>query len=545
MAILPISEKKNIFLHCKIHILFATGIMKTFNITGICNPNEHYMADITGRLEIINKMVAKGDYFCINRGRQYGKSTTLNAVKSVLEKEEYTVFSLSFEELGDNLFSSDEKLCASVMWLIKNAVENDNVHGLSEKSRNLILDAVDDRIEPVETIIFSNILSKVCRYNERPVVLTIDEIDSASNHSSFIRFLAILRNQFLGRKNKPTFKSVILAGVHDIKNLKIRPEGEHIPNSPWNIASPFDVDMSLSEDGIRGMLEEYEADRRTGMNVAYIAAQIRKYTNGYPFLVSRLCMLMDEQGDWSREGFFNAEKCLLKERNTFFDNINKKLDEYPEMRMLLRAILFNGKRIAYNSNVLWQEVCLMYGYLRMEGSALVIDNRIVETMLYNKFVDEEQLQNLMYNQGCAAQMNYTKDGCLDMEHILAHFCTSFEKIYGKETDEFVEAEGRRLFMMYMRPVINGLGHFYVEAQTRDMTRTDLIIDYLGQQYIIEMKIWHGNSYNERGEKQLAAYMDYYDVKKAYMLSFCFTKNKRPGVLPPVRIGERTLIEAIV
>ena len=30
----------------------------------------------------------------------------------------------------------------------------------------------------------------------------------------------------------------------------------------------------------------------------------------------------------------------------------------------------------------------------------------------------------------------------------------------------------------------------------------MIIDYCGEQFVIEMKIWHGNAYNMRGEKQL-------------------------------------------
>lgn len=54
----------------------------------------------------------------------------------------------------------------------------------------------------------------------------------------------------------------------------------------------------------------------------------------------------------------------------------------------------------------------------------------------------------------------------------------------------------------MKPIINGTGNYYIEARTRNDEQTDMIIDYLGQQYIIEMKIWHGNAYNERGEKQL-------------------------------------------
>lgn len=65
------------------YTLFTTEIMKKFNTAGTCHPNEHYMVDITERLEIIRKMIAQGDYFCINRGRQYGKTTALEAFSMV------------------------------------------------------------------------------------------------------------------------------------------------------------------------------------------------------------------------------------------------------------------------------------------------------------------------------------------------------------------------------------------------------------------------------------------------------------------------------
>lgn len=61
----------------------------------------------------------------------------------------------------------------------------------------------------------------------------------------------------------------------------------------------------------------------------------------------------------------------------------------------------------------------------------------------------------------------------------------------------------------------------MEAETRDERRTDVIVDYRGRQYIIEMKIYHGNAYNERGEQQLADYLDAYHLSKGYMLSFNF------------------------
>ena len=77
-----------------------------------------------------------------------------------------------------------------------------------------------------------------------------------------------------------------------------------------------------------------------------------------------------------------------------------------------------------------------------------------------------------------------------------------------------------------------------------MTRTDVIIDYLGKQYVVELKIWRGNAYNERGEKQLSDYLDYYNLNTGYMISFCFNKNKKSGINEVV-IGDKRIIEAIV
>lgn len=107
-------------------------------------------------------------------------------------------------------------------------------------------------------------LSRICATAKKPVVMMIDEVDSASNNQVFIDFLAQLRGYYLNRENNPTFQSVILAGVYDIKNLKLklRPDEEHQYNSPWNIAARFSVDMSFSTEQIAHMLQEYEDDEQ-------------------------------------------------------------------------------------------------------------------------------------------------------------------------------------------------------------------------------------------------------------------------------------------
>ena len=54
--------------------------MKTFTTTGVCTRERNYMVDIIDRLEKIKTMIDAGDYFTINRARQYGKTTTLAAL---------------------------------------------------------------------------------------------------------------------------------------------------------------------------------------------------------------------------------------------------------------------------------------------------------------------------------------------------------------------------------------------------------------------------------------------------------------------------------
>ena len=131
-----------------------------------------------------------------------------------------------------------------------------------------------------------------------------------------------------------------------------------------------------------------------------------------------------------------------------------------------------------------------------------------------------------------------------MRKVLEKFVRHFHDIFGERGEKFLEEEGRLYFLLYLRPIINGTGNYYIEAQTRNMRRTDVIVDYKGRQYIIELKLWHGEEYNRRGEQQLVDYLDEYHIDTGYLLSFNFNKNKEIGVHDIV-IGKKHIIEAIV
>ena len=165
-------------------------------------------------------------------------------------------------------------------------------------------------------------------------------------------------------------------------------------------------------------------------------------------------------------------------------------------------------------------------------------------MLYNLFISEEFATSKMYDAGVQERNQFIVDGQLDMRRILETFIETFDYLYGDEDETFLEDAGRRNFMLFLKPIINGIGNCYVEPQTRNRERMDLVIVYRGQQYIVELKVWRGNAYHERGEKQLSDYLDYFHLKKGYMLSFNFNRKKTIGIREIV-LGDKVLVEAVV
>ncbi len=522
---------------------------KSFNTSGACFPDIHYMVDVSSRADqIIQQLILQHKYFTINRARQYGKTTILDALYQKLNKD-YGVFFLSFEDMGSAAFLDEYQFCKTFLRLLKTQI----AYGMTEGIPKAVFERMDACMqqEVFGFPMLKDFITDMCMQADRALVLMIDEVDQACNNQIFLDFLAILRSMYLRRRYIRTFQSVILTGVYDIKNLKIkiRPQEQHKYNSPWNITEDFKVDLSFSAKDIAGMLQEYECDFHTGMDICKISRMLWNYTGGYPYLVSRLCRLMDELPDkgraWTKEGLLEAVRILLGERNTLFDSLTEKLSAYPLLRQMIEALLFQGKTIAYNPDDEAVGMALMFGFVKTDGSFVSIANRIFEVRLYNLFLSVPQVQeNSLYQAAVYSQNQFVDDGHLNMRLILEKFVVHFHDLYGDRSEQFYEEDGRRYFLLYLRPIINGTGNYYIEAETRDRERTDVIVDYHGEQYVIELKIWRGNAYHTKGEQQLLDYLEYYHLKKGYLLSFCFNKRKEPGVREVV-LGDKVIVEAVV
>ena len=63
--------------------------------------------------------------------------------------------------------------------------------------------AIENQKEKVELFEFFKYLSKICVSSVKPIVLMIDEVDSATNNQVFLDFLAQLRGYYIKRNQEP------------------------------------------------------------------------------------------------------------------------------------------------------------------------------------------------------------------------------------------------------------------------------------------------------------------------------------------------------
>lgn len=277
-------------------------------------------------------------------------------------------------------------------------------------------------------------LTDICANSDRPIVLIIDEVDNACNNQIFLDFLGQLRDLYLNRTVTVTFQSVILAGVYDIKNLKqkIRPDDAHRYNSPWNIAADFDVDMHFSIDEIKSMLMEYNSEHHKNMDISYISQFLYDYTAGYPYMVSKLCKLMDEKiapdSPWTKEGLLGAVRLFLKEPNSLFDDMSKKMDDNPDLKKQISNILFRGIRYTFEINNPTVSIGVMFGFMKEVDNQVAIANRLFEMKLYNLLLSEEENQIDTSADSLEQRNQFIHQGMLQMDMVMMKFYEYFEEI---------------------------------------------------------------------------------------------------------------------
>ncbi|MBI4647243.1 MAG: AAA family ATPase [Bacteroidia bacterium] len=513
---------------------------KKFNITGTCISEKHFMVDISGKINKIIDLIENSEYFTINRPRQYGKTTTIFNIEKVLRNNpDYLVSSISFEGIGDIVFNDEKSFSPFVLKLIADGFGIEH-----EEIQNYIIEE-SNNVENLDTL--SKAITRVIRKYKKKIVLLIDEVDKSGNNQLFLSFLGMLRNKYLLRNQGKdyTFQSVILVGVHDIKTLKlkIRPDAEQKYNSPWNIATEFKVDLSFNPQEISTMLIDYVNEKKIKMDIKQISERIYHYTRGYPFLVSRICKEIDEEispykteKKWTNEDVDEATKIIIDESNTNFDSLIKNIENNKELYEFIKNVILGTKDFNFVINNPLINIGYIYGIFdRGVNKKLIIHNKIYEEVITDYITSKINTNGL--DNGVSADVvksSFIKpDGRLNIEKVLLKFQEVIKEKYSKsdalKSKEFLEKELRLLFLVFLKPIINGIGFCFKEVESSEEKRMDIVIIFRDEKFVVELKIWRGIEYHKEGISRLNGYMQREGVQKAYMLIMDKTRHKEFSV----------------
>jgi hypothetical protein len=373
----------------------------------------------------------------------------------------------------------------------------------------------------------SKVITALIAEANTKIVLIIDEIDKSSNNQLFISFLGILRDRYLMRMEIPTFHSVVLAGVHDVKTLKlkIRTGDEHQYNSPWNIAADFDVDMSFQPEEIVPMLETYARHRGVSADAQGIAERLFYYTAGYPFLVSKLCKIFDEkilphksEQIWTTHDVDLAANQLVGETNTNFDDLIKNLRNNPDLYELVEKMLIEGQEFSFAPNADRINLGIVYGIFANHNKRLAIHNRIYREVILNYMSANAEHTSTIAGKEYADAYRMPGNR-FDVRKALLKFQELLKSEYSKKERTFLERQGRLVFLAFLKPLLNGYGNAFKEPQISEEKRLDILISYFHHQHIIELKLWRGQKAHEAGLDQLAEYLDRLNLDEGSLLIF--------------------------
>ena len=132
------------------------------------------------------------------------------------------------------------------------------------------------------------------------------------------------------------------------------------------------------------------------------------------------------------------------------------------------AIVIDNETRTFNINNPITKLGVMYGIF-VNRNGLAIHNRIYQEVIVDYMTDT--LHQKQLGQGADFGGGYKNaDNSINMELVLLKFQAFMREQYSKKDRDFVERNGRLIFLAFIKPIINGVGYDFKETQISDERR---------------------------------------------------------------------------
>lgn len=483
---------------------------KTFNTSGLCFPEKHYMVDPLKRLSGVDTLIEEELYFTIHAPRQTGKTTYLYALAGKLNAEgSHIALVVSFERAGYRDIPMDKAYKTLI-----HSVYGASVRQLREEYR-------PENPKEKEYLDLKEYLENWSKSLSVPIVLLIDEIDALMD-DVLISVLRQLRDGYQGRPGHfPA--SVALAGLRDVRDYKVDVREEiqsYGTSSPFNIKSDSLFLDNFTKEEVYLLLEQHGKETGQVFPVE-VKEEIFRLSKGQPWLTNALArqivskiLKYDFSQAITMELLKQARQQLILRRDTHMDNLVDKLKE-ERVKRIVQAII-NGDKLSFD--ILDDDIV----YARDLGIVSSSTPLEFANPIYAEIVPRMMASPMEASlPGEIQTRRFVKaDGMLDMEKVLKEF----QEFYRRNSDAWMdryaykESAHHLLFMSFLQRIVNSGGELIREMAVGN-GRMDMLVKFRRQEFAFELKIKRGGYTIEDGKVQLAGYLDRLGLREGYLVIF--------------------------
>ena len=465
-------------------------------------------------------MIRKSHYFAMHAPRQTGKTSTLLALRDLLNAGEVGSFRCVYANVesaqvaGEDIDSAVRSVLSDIALEARITLGDDFVES-----------TVVNNIERVGSLsAIKETLSLWAENSSQPLVLLIDEIDALIGAS----LLSVLRQLRAGYTMRPRKfpQSIVLCGVRDIRDYRIQSKDDVSPvagGSAFNISVRSLRLRDFNQPEVDSLLEQHTEE--TGQLISSQARElIWNQTRGQPWLVNALAAWSIEKPEFNaehsieEEDVLQAQEELILSRTVHLDQLGDKLQE-SRVRRVVEPILSGVETSNWNKTDL--------EYVRDLGLVAEDDPPRIANPIYREVVPREITYPVQATITYDPQWFLHEDGSIDFSKLMVEFQEFFREHSESWTQlyDYREAGPQLLLQAFLQRIVNGGGRIEREYAVGRM-RTDLLVtwpvaDQEDQRVVVECKVLRGSldSATQKGIEQTWEYMDRCGIESGHLVIF--------------------------
>jgi 2-polyprenyl-3-methyl-5-hydroxy-6-metoxy-1,4-benzoquinol methylase len=487
------------------------------------------MIEAATRLKGVERLIDREQYFVIHAARQSGKTTYLRDLTQRLNSEgKYYTLYCTLEKM-QKIIDPREGIPAIVN-ILKGSFRFSTIPRKEEFAKDADFSNYAD-------VLFIELV-EFCMKLDKPLVLLFDEVDCMSE-DTLILFLRQLRGGYNTRDTIPFVHSIALVGMRNISTslndrirdykAKVRPDSESLGSySPFNISKKTYTLKNFTKEEIISLYQQHTDD--TGQLFEDEAIDyIYEQTQGQPWLVNAVATeVIEEMLDYDYSIAVTAEmaktaiQTIIFRRDTHIDSLLERLKE-ERVRSVIEPMILGEAYFDILSDD-YQYVTDL-GLIKSIRGKIQPSNPIYGEVIIRTLSFATQ-EKLTLEKPEYMIPRYLKTGKIDINYLLK----DFQQFWRENSDiwigkvQYKEAAPHLILQGFLQRVLNGGGHII-----RDMSigkgRLDLGVVYEGHTYPIEIKLWKGDQYYQRGLEQIVRYMDVYGCTEGWLVFFDQSQGK--------------------